>query len=131
MVWNAECPTMVSRAGCVAGRVPLCGLVDQGGDLVCAAPGQADACSAVAVVVDEPCRAGARLLFEADFVASGAKAHAVPGDLGRTEPGVEGSAAGEDGRSGLRGGFPVPASGFGGAAEHEMVFVGVDGDQVG
>ena len=39
-------------AGMRGWAVPLCGRVDQGGDLECAAPDQADAGSTVAVVVD-------------------------------------------------------------------------------
>ena len=57
-------------------------------------------------------------------MAHGAKARPVLDDLGRAEPGFEGDAAGEDGLSGLRGGFPVPASGLGGAAGYEVACVG-------
>ena len=56
-------------------------------------------------------------------MAHGAKAPRRP-MIGRAEPGFEGDAAGEDGLSGLRGGFPVPASGLGGAAGYEVACVG-------
>lgn len=109
----------------------LCGRVDQGGDLAGAAPGEADAGPAVAVVAGQPRTACALLLLDADLMAHGAKAHPVPDDLGRAEPGFAGDAAGENGLSGLRAGLPLPASGSAVPPGTRRPARGADGDQAG
>lgn len=83
------------------------------------------------VVVDYPCAVLCCLLLKTNLVACGPKADAVVDDVGRANPGFEGDASGEDDLSGLWGWLAVPGPVFGGAAEHKVVSVGVDGDQVG
>ena len=84
--------------------------VDQGRGVIGAAPGQADAGSAVAIVVDHPPAVWAWPFFEADLGARGPKAHAMPDDLDNAQAGVEGGTAGEDGLGGLQRRLPVPDS---------------------
>src|SRR5437879_237408 len=109
----------------------MCGRVDQCGSIECASPGEADAGSAVTVVMNNSRPMWAGLLFEADLRSHGANADPMLNGLCGAEPRFEGDAAGEDSFGGLRIGFPVQRSGFSGSPEHQVFAVWVDRDEVG
>src|SRR5262245_63974373 len=90
-----------------------------------AGPGEGDAGTAVAVVVDD--RLGAAVLgFQADLGAGGAEADLVGEDRGRGQGGEHRGRAGEDRVGGGRVWGQVPGAVVGCAADDDVVAAGDD-----
>ncbi len=86
-----------------------CG-ADQIGDLAGAAPGEADAGSAVAVVVGNGRSAGVMVEVDPDVAAGGSQSDEVVDDSGAREAGFQAGAALEDGVAGGGIGVAIPAA---------------------